>query len=167
MGKIKINFREIIILLCILFIASACSKFSASPTENTSYPINKTEIPKKIEPLKIEKADFTMTSEEYVKTFTLEKITAEDLKKYASKIFAVSGHIKQFSLDKDGYAPPYVVLDADGSERGVLCILDTSDPQKIAGIRSNNLITIQGTIKEFPNTEVPPSLNNCFVLKAE
>src|SRR5687767_12979678 len=94
-------------LAIVLMVNLACSSLSTSkPGENTAKPSNsatQAETPTGTAPEpttpKIEKADFTMTSEEYDKEFNRKGVTDKDLEKYKSKNIQVTGRVTLLSLE--------------------------------------------------------------------
>lgn len=174
------SFSTALVLTVILAFASACSRFSASrmpeempPSKNSVNKDHRTienESPSaspKLDNPKIEKADFKMTAEEYIKEFTRQGVTKKDLEKYAGKQIAVIGRVTMFSFEKNGTAPPYVVLSEFDSIRGVTCYLNTTNTEGWKLVRMEKSVTVQGTGEDFPSAGSPPALNRCVVLKAE
>ncbi len=172
MKKIRDSYCASSVLPIVLIFVTACGKFSNSTiSENTAKPNNSAleantpggTAPERESP-KIEKADFKMTAEEYAEEFTREGVTKKDLEKYANKNIAVTGRVTMFSTEKNGTAPPYVVLDAPGLAHGVTCYLNNVN---LEGVRMDKIVTVQGFQEKFPVPGRLPALDRCVVLKAD
>lgn len=116
---------------------------------------------------KAEKADFTVTSEEYDKEFTTKGAKAEALQKYANKNIAVSGRVSLLSLEKQGTVQPWVTLFAPGTLNGVSCYFDDDNLEQMKRLKMDKMVTVQGLQDDFIVPEVSPSLKHCVVIKAD
>lgn len=129
-------------------------KTSANPTEN------------KIANPKIEKADFTVTSEELDKEFTKKGAKEDDLTKYASKNIAVSGRVSMLVTEKKGTTQPWVTLYAPGILGGVNCYFDDENVEQMKRLKMDKMAKVQGFKDSFIVPEVSPTLDHCVVLEA-
>ena len=176
MRKIRDSFCAALVLLTVVIFVAACGRFlNSTISKNTAKPDNSAleaktpsgTVPERESP-KIEKADFKMTAEEYVKEFTRQGVTKKDLEKYANKHIAVTGSVTMFSFEKFGTAPPYVVLGAPGlASGGLTCYLDNKNLEERKNIKMNKIVTVQGFEDEFFVTGVSPALEGCVVLEAD
>ena len=114
-----------------------------------------------------EKADFTVTSEQYDKEFTTKGAKEADLKKYANKNIAVSGRVSLLSLEKKGTVQPWVTLYAPGTLNGVSCYFDDDNLEQMKRLKMDKTVTVQGLQDDFIVPEVSPSLKHCVVIKAD
>jgi len=96
------------------------SNITASNSTATSNSSNTTSSSNSSTSSTIEKADFTVTSEELDKEFHKEGVTDKDLEKYANKNIAVTARVSTLVLEKKGTVQPWVTLYAPGVLRGVI-----------------------------------------------
>lgn len=115
---------------------------------------------------KAEKADFTLTAEEYDKEFTKNGAKDEDLKKYAAKNIAVSGRVSLLSMEKKGTTQPWVTLFAPGVLHGVSCYFDDDNLEQMKQLKMDKMVKVQGFQDDFIVPEVSPRLEHCIVLEA-
>lgn len=115
---------------------------------------------------KAEKADFTVTSEQYDKEFSKEGAKKEDLEKYANKNIAVTGRVSLLSLEKKGTTQPWVTLYAPGVLKGVSCYFDDDNLEQMKQLQMDKVVKVQGFQDDFIVPEVSPSLKHCIVLEA-
>lgn len=158
-------------LALILSAGLACNKFSStdnavksSNTINVDKPTGT--APENPAP-KIEKADFTMTAEEFDKAFTTKGVTDKDLEKYASKNIQVTGRVSLLSLEKKGTTQPWVTLFAPGLGHGVSCYFDEENLAQMKSLKMDKMVTVQGFQDDFLVPEVSPRLEHCVVIKAD
>lgn len=116
---------------------------------------------------KVEKADFTVTSEEYDKLFTTKGAKESDLQKYANKNIAVTGRVSLLSLEKKGTVQPWVTLYAPGTLNGVSCYFDEENVDQMKRLKMDKMVTVQGLQDDFIVPEISPSLKHCVVIKAD
>jgi hypothetical protein len=173
-------FLAVFALALVLSVGLACKSLSSlSSEQNTTKPAGNTETANKpdgtnsansnkntTEP-KIEKADFTLTSEEYDKEFTKKGAKEADLKKYANKIIAVTGRVSLLSLEKKGTVQPWVTLYAPGIGNGVSCYFDDDNLEQMKKLKMDKIVTVQGLQDDFIVPEVSPTLDHCVVIKAD
>ena len=114
----------------------------------------------------VEKADFTVTSEELDKEFHKEGVTDKDLEKYANKNIAVSGRVSMLVLEKKGTVQPWVTLYAPGVLRGVSCYFDDADVDQMKRLKEDKMAKVQGFMDDFIVPKVSPRLDHCQVLEA-
>lgn len=114
----------------------------------------------------IERADFTMTSEELDKEFHKEGVTSKDLEKYANKNIAVSGRVSMLVTEKKGTVQPWVTLYAPGILRGVSCYFDDEDVNQMTRLKMDRMAKVQGFMDDFIVPKVSPRLERCQVLEA-
>lgn len=140
-------------------------------TTKTTVPTNNPEPSDKNGPTggdpKIEKADFTVTSEEYDMLFTTKGAKKADLQKYANKNIAVSGRVSLLSLEKQGTVQPWVTLYAPGTLSGVSCYFDDDNLEQMKRLKMDKIVTVQGLQDDFIVPEISPSLKHCVVIKAD
>ncbi len=115
---------------------------------------------------KIEKADFTVTSEELDKEFHKEGVTDKDLEKYENKNIAVSGRVSMLVTEKKGTVQPWVTLYAPGVLRGVSCYFDDADVSQMSKLKEDKMVKVQGFMDDFIVPKVSPRLEHCQVLEA-
>ena len=160
-------------LAFIVIAGLACNSFKSSETvSNQTKPTATADNPKDTtaktaESPKVEKADFTLTSEEYDKEFTKKGAKEDDLKKYASKNIAVTGRVSLLSLEKKGTTQPWVTLFAPGVLHGVSCYFDDDNLDQLKQLKMDKMATVQGFQDDFIVPEVSPRLEHCVVLKAD
>ena len=159
-------------LAFVLSVGLACGKFSS--TENAAQSSNTTiedkptgTAPEKPSAPKTEKADFTMTAEEYDKAFTTKGVTDKDLEKYASKNIQVTGRVSLLSMEKKGTTQPWVTLFAPGIGHGVSCYFDEDSLEQMKRLKMDKMVTVQGFQDDFLVPEVSPRLEHCVVIKAD
>ncbi len=175
MKKITNLFFAAFALAVVLFVNLACSSLSTSKTaEDTAKPTNsatQVETPTGTAPEpetpKIEKADFTMTSEEYDKEFNREGVTDKDLEKYASKNIRVTGRVTLLSLEKKGTTQPWVTLFAPGLGNGVSCYFDDDHLDRMKKLKMDKVVTVQGFQGTLLVPKVSPMLDHCIVIKTD
>ncbi len=115
---------------------------------------------------KVEKADFTVTSEELDKEFHREGVTDKDLEKYENKTIAVSGRVSLLVTEKKGTVQPWVTLYAPGVLRGVSCYFDDADVEQMKRLKEDKMVKVQGFMDDFIVPKVSPRLEHCQVLEA-
>lgn len=170
MKKLSNTFFAAFALAIVLFVNLACSSLSTPKTaENTAKPTNsatQVETPTGTAP-EIEKADFTMTSEEYDKEFNREGVTNKDLEKYTSKNIRVTGRVTLLSLEKKGTTQPWVTLFAPGIGNGVSCYFDDDNLEQMKKLKMDKVVTVQGFQDTLLVPKVSPMLDHCVVIKAD
>lgn len=160
-------------LAFVLSVGLACGKFSSSEPATNSAKTDNANVykPTGTAPenpaLKVEKADFTMTAEEYDKAFTTKGVTDKDLEKYASKNIQVTGRVSLLSLEKQGTTQPWVTLFAPGLGHGVSCYFDEENLAQMKQLKMDKMVTVQGFQDDFLVPEVSPRLEHCVVIKAD
>ena len=87
-----------------------------------------------------EKADFTVTSEQYDKEFTTKGAKEADLQKYANKNIAVTGRVSLLSLEKKGTVQPWVTLFAPGTLNGVSCYFDDENVDQMKRLKMDKMV---------------------------
>lgn len=137
---------------------STTNSNSTAPTE--SKDSSKTKTPK-------EKADFTVTAEEYDKIFTREGVTDKDLEKYGKKNIQVSGRIDMVVTEKQGTTQPWVTLYAPGTLHGVSCYFDDKDVDQMKDLKEDSMATVQGFQDDFLVPKVSPRLEHCQVIEVK
>src|SRR4030095_3513295 len=120
---------------------------------------------KTTEPAKVEKADFTMTSEELDKDFTKKGVTDKDLEKYSNKNIAVTGRVTMLVTEKKGTTQPWVTLFAPGIGHGVSCYFDDENVGQMKKLKDDKNAKVQGFQDDFIVPEVSPMLKHCVVLE--
>lgn len=170
-------FFSALALTVLLTVGLACGKFSAtSETTNSAKTDNANvyeptgtapENPAPKTETKAEKADFTMTAEEFDKAFTTKGVTDKDLEKYASKNIQVTGRVSLLSLEKKGTTQPWVTLFAPGLGHGVSCYFDEENLAQMKSLKMDKMVTVQGFQDDFLVPEVSPRLEHCVVIKAD
>jgi len=113
----------------------------------------------------VEKADFTMTSEELDKEFTRKGVKDEDLEKYENKTIAVSGRVTMLVKEKKGTTQPWVTLAAPGLGHGVSCYFDDENVAQMSKLKDDAMVKVQGYQDDFVVPEVSPMLKHCVVLE--
>lgn len=164
-------------LVFVLSIGLACGRFSSSETTANSAKTDNADVykptgtaPENSAPkteTKVEKADFTMTAEEFDKAFTTKGVTDKDLEKYASKNIQVTGRVSLLSLEKQGTTQPWVTLFAPGLGHGVSCYFDEENLAQMKQLKMDKMVTVQGFQDDFLVPEVSPRLEHCVVIKAD
>lgn len=115
---------------------------------------------------KVEKADFTVTSEELDKEFHKEGVTDKDLEKYENKNIAVTGRVSMLVTEKKGTVQPWVTLYAPGVLRGVSCYFDDEDVDQMKRLKDDKIVKVQGFMDDFIVPKISPRLEHCQVLEA-
>ena len=115
---------------------------------------------------KVEKADFTVTSEELDKEFHKPGVTDKDLEIYANKNIAVTGRVSTLVLEKKGTVQPWVTLYAPGVLHGVSCYFDDGDVDQMKRLTEDKMAKVQGFMDDFIVPKVSPRLEHCQVLDA-
>ena len=115
---------------------------------------------------KVEKADFTVTSEELDKEFHKDGVTDKDLEKYENKNIAVTGRVSMLVTEKKGTVQPWVTLYAPGVLRGVSCYFDDADVDQMKRLKEDKIVKVQGFMDDFIVPKVSPRLEHCQVLEA-
>lgn len=165
-------------LAFVLAVGLACDKFSSKsePAANSAKTDNggvykpSGTAPENTAPkteTKVEKADFTLTAEEFDKAFTTKGVTDKDLEKYASKNIQVSGRVSLLSMEKQGTTQPWVTLFAPGLGHGVSCYFDEENLAQMKQLKMDKMVTVQGFQDDFLVPEVSPRLEHCVVIKAD
>ena len=131
----KSNYLTALLAIAVLLtLGLGCSSLTSTVTNtntttsnaapaNTTKPADNTTTA----PSNIEKADFTMTSEELDGEFNRKGVTSKELEKYASKNIAVTGRVTMLVTEKKGTTQPWVTLYAPGLGNGVSCYFDDED----------------------------------------
>jgi hypothetical protein len=114
---------------------------------------------------KVEKADFTMTSEDLDKDFTKKGVTDKDLEKYSNKNIAVTGRVTMLVTEKKGTTQPWVTLNAPGIGHGVSCYFDDENVGQMKKLKEDKNAKVQGFQDDFIVPEVSPMLKHCVVLE--
>ncbi len=120
---------------------------------------------KTIDPSKIEKADFTTTSEELDKEFNKKGVTNKELEKYSNKNIAVSGRVTMLVTEKNGTTQPWVTLFAPGLGNGVSCYFDDDNVGQMKMLKMDKNVKVQGFQDDFIVPEISPMLKHCVVLE--
>ena len=152
-----------------------CSRFlpaSNTGTTNASNTVVSNSAPRNAAPSnatstssnpKLEKADFTMTSEELDREYTHDGVTSNDLKKFENKVIQVSGRVSMLIKEKKGTVQPWVTLSAPGIGHGVNCYFDDEDVSQMSKLQEDKPATIQGFQNDFVVPKVSPMLKHCQV----
>jgi hypothetical protein len=165
--------------LVLAFICMGCKSLMPSQAGNTAATTNKAPNTansaantkaantdtKSAAPAKVEKADFTMTSEELDKDFTRKGVTDKDLDKYSNKNIAVSGRVTMLVKEKTGTTQPWVTLAAPGLGHGVSCYFDDDNVGQMKMLKEDKMVKVQGLQDDFIVPEVSPMLKHCVVLE--
>jgi hypothetical protein len=163
----------------VLTVGLACKSFTASqPDVNTTKTTATTpEVANKdggknsesstADKPKVEKADFTVTSEEFDKEFTKKGAKEKDLEKYASKNIAVTGRVSMIVTEKKDKVQPWVTLYAPGILNGVNCYFDDENVGQMKQLKMDKVVKVQGFKDSFIVPEVPPTLDHCVVLETD
>lgn len=114
---------------------------------------------------KIEKADFTVTSEELDKEYTRKGVKSEDLEKYVNKNIAVTGRVSMIVTEKKGRVQPWVTLYAPGTLGGVNCYFDDGNVEQMKLLKMDKVVKVQGFQDSFIVPGVSPDLKYCVVLE--
>jgi hypothetical protein len=132
---------------------------------NTNSGTKPADKPNTSSPSDIEKADFTMTSEELDGEFNRKGVTDKDLQKYESKNIAVTGRVSMLVTEKKGTTQPWVTLYAPGIGNGVNCYFDDEHVGEMKLLKEDKIVKIQGFQDDFIVPEVSPMLKHCRVLE--
>jgi hypothetical protein len=163
-------------LFVLMAVVLACKSLTGDTTSNTTAPANKavesansaannkTSTDTKPAPV-VEKADFTMDSEELDKDFTHKGVKDKDLEKYSNKNIAVTGRVTMLVTEKKGTTQPWVTLFAPGLGHGVSCYFDDENVGQMKMLKDDKMVTVQGFQDDFIVPEVSPMLKHCVVLK--
>ena len=120
---------------------------------------------KNAEPAKVEKPDFSMTSEQLDREFTKKGVTDQDLEKYSDKNIAVTGRVTMLITEKQDTTQPWVTLFAPGIGHGVSCYFDDDNVDQMSRLRKDKNAKVQGFQDDFIVPEVSPMLKHCVVLE--
>ena len=174
------NFASVLALALLVVVGLGCSSLTSSLTNNKTETANKpatetantTTKPantdaKSSAPANVEKADFTMTSEELDKEFTQKGVKDKDLEKYSNKNLAVTGRVTMLVTEKKGTTQPWVTLFAPGIGHGVSCYFDDENVAQMKMLKDDKMATVQGFQDDFIVPEVSPMLKHCVVLDAK
>jgi len=152
----------------------ACSSLTSSPSNTNTAQANtapvsantatKTSDPKTA-PATVEKADFTITSEELDKEFNKKGVTSKELEKYSNKNIAVTGRVTMLITEKKGTTQPWVTLFAPGIGGGVSCYFDDDNLEQMKLLKEDKIVKVQGFQDDFIVPEVSPMLKHCTVLE--
>lgn len=134
---------------------TASANSGSKPANNTSTSA----------PSNIEKADFTMTSEELDGEFNRKGVTSKELEKYASKNIAVTGRVTMLVTEKKGTTQPWVTLYAPGLGNGVSCYFDDEDVAQMKQLKEDKIVKVQGFQDDFIVPEISPMLKHCQVIE--
>ncbi len=166
------NFTTLVLTLGLLLVTGlGCSKLTSTSDETAGTNSNKTantgEGPAKTDAkqTKIEKADFTMTAEEYDAEFYKKGVKSKDLEKYSNKVIQVTGRVSTLVTEKTGTTPPWVTLFAPGVLRGVSCYFDDADVEQMKKLTKDKKATVQGLQGTLLVPEVSPMLDHCVVVE--
>lgn len=113
----------------------------------------------------VEKADFTMTSEQLDQEYTRKGVKDSDLEKYANKTIAVSGRVELLVKEKKGTTQPWVTLAAPGLGHGVSCYFDDENVGQMDLLKDDAMVKVQGYQDSFIVPEISPMLKHCVVLE--
>ncbi|MCW5956223.1 MAG: hypothetical protein KIT61_06525 [Pyrinomonadaceae bacterium] len=113
----------------------------------------------------VEKADFTMTSEQLDQEFTRKGVKDSDLEKYSNKTIAVSGRVEMLVKEKKGTTQPWVTLAAPGLGHGVSCYFDDENVKQLDMLKEDAMVKVQGYQDSFIVPEISPMLKHCVVLE--
>ncbi|MEO7539036.1 MAG: hypothetical protein ABIV21_03345, partial [Pyrinomonadaceae bacterium] len=116
-------------------------------------------------PGNVEKADFTMTSEELDKEYNRKGVKSADLEKYSNKNIAVTGRVTMLVTEKKGTTQPWVTLFAPGLGNGVNCYFDDENVGQMKMLKDDKMVKIQGFQDDFIVPEISPMLKHCIVLE--
>lgn len=114
---------------------------------------------------KVEKADFTMTSEDLDKEYNKKGVTSKELEKYSNKNIAVTGRVTMLVTEKNGTTQPWVTLFAPGLGNGVNCYFDDESVDQMKMLKKDKMVKIQGFQDDFIVPEISPMLKHCIVLE--
>jgi len=170
------NLTTLVITLGLVFGAGlACDKFKGTTNDatpsNTSTNSNAnksnsaTTNTAKSESKAPEKADFTVTAEEFDSEFYKKGVKSSDLEKYAKKNIAVSGRVSMLVTEKKGTTQPWVTLYAPGVLHGVSCYFDDDNVDQMKKLTMDKNAKVQGFMDDLIVPEVSPMLQHCVVLE--
>lgn len=169
-SKNKANF--IIAALTITLFAAGCGLFKGETQTNSpgnsaqTVPANSAAPETNSTGANVEKADFTITSEELDKEFTDPSATTEKLEKYASKNIQVTGRVSMIITEKSGKVQPYVTLFAPGGiMHGVSCYFDDENVGQMKQLVKDKMATVQGFKGKYTLPKLSPRLDHCVVIK--
>lgn len=138
---------------------------NTAPANSTTSTVPTTKDNTETKSQQIEKADFTVTSEQYDKEFTKKGAKEADLTKYANKIIAVSGRVSMLVTEKKGTTQPWVTLYAPGVLGGVSCYFDDDNVDQMKKLTMDKMAKVQGLQDDFIVPEISPRLEHCVVLE--
>lgn len=167
------NLINLTVTLALVFsFGLGCQKFTAGTekkTETNSNAPETTTVPakdtKETESTNVEKADFTVTSEELDKEYNRKGVKDTDLEKYANKNIAVSGRVSMLVTEKKGTTQPWVTLYAPGIGNGVNCYFDDENVDQMKKLKEDKMAKVQGFQDDFIVPEISPMLKHCVVLE--
>lgn len=147
-------------------LANSNSGSNTTSTANSTTPTESKDTGKTARSPK-EKADFTVTAEEYDKIFTRDGVTDKDLEKYGKKNIQVSGRVDMVVTEKKGTTQPWVTLYAPGTLHGVSCYFDDKDVDQMKDLKEDGMATVQGFQDDFLVPKVSPRLEHCQVIEVK
>ena len=147
------------------FTANGNSAANANSATSNSASSSSNSTPASTSPAKVEKADFTMTSEQLDQEFTRKGVKDSDLEKYANKTIAVSGRVELLVKEKKGTTQPWVTLAAPGLGHGVSCYFDDENVSQMDMLKDDAMVKVQGYQDSFIVPEISPMLKHCVVLE--
>ncbi len=167
------NHSAIFALIVVIVVGLGCSSLTSSPandtaksnTANTNTTAAKADNSKPAAPANVEKADFTVTSEELDKEFNKKGVTSKELEKYSNKNIAVTGRVTMLVTEKKGTTQPWVTLFAPGLGNGVSCYFDDENVAQMKQLKEDKIVKVQGFQDDFIVPEVSPMLKHCVVLE--
>lgn len=165
-------------LALMLTVGLACKSFTASQPEISTAKTNtapetankdggKSSETSTADKPKVEKADYTVKSEEFDKEFTKKGAKEADLQKYASKNIAVTGRVSMIVTEKKGTVQPWVTLYAPGVLAGINCYFDDENVEQMKQLKMDKVVKVQGFKDSFIVPEVSPTLDHCVVLETD
>ncbi|HVF46266.1 MAG TPA: hypothetical protein VNA17_01735 [Pyrinomonadaceae bacterium] len=160
-------------IAALLTLGLGCSSLTSTVTNtntttsntapaNTTKPADTTTT---TAPSNMEKADFTMTSEELDAEFNRKGVTSKELEKYSSKNIAVTGRVTMLVTEKKGTTQPWVTLYAPGLGNGVSCYFDDEDVAQMKLLKEDKIVKVQGFQDDFIVPEISPMLKHCQVIE--
>lgn len=138
---------------------------TAPPPANSANGASTTNTAASTTNANVEKADFTVTSEELDKEFHKEGVTSKDLEKYENKNIAVTGRVSMLVTEKKGTVQPWVTLYAPGVLRGVSCYFDDADVDQMKRLKDDKMVKVQGFMDDFIVPKISPRLEHCQVIE--
>ena len=133
---------------------------ASNPSTGTSNSSSSTTAAKNVE-----KADFSMTSEQLDLEYTRKGVTDKDLEKYQNKTIAVSGRVTSLVKEKQDTVQPWVTLSAPGLGHGVNCYFDDENVGQMSMLKEGARVKVQGYQDNFIVPEISPMLKHCVVLE--